>query len=195
MTLGDSRGARERVRTFPPIRYAGALCTCQSRSGSASVPIMADPARRRPSSMVTGRHDARRGHSEAHRGNQRVGGNRATPARLCSGHAHRRSDPLWHARRRGCAARPGPGGRSIDWAMAIVAGLVGSFIGGLLLSLISGDGLAFRPSGIIGLDRGGRHRDPAGAGAEAVWRVDPARLVGVLPDPRVAAVTTGAAPR
>lgn len=41
-------------------------------------------------------------------------------------------------------------GKSIDWAMAIVAGLVGSFIGGLLLSLISGDGLALRPSGIIG---------------------------------------------
>ena len=41
-------------------------------------------------------------------------------------------------------------GKSIDWAMAIVAGLVGSFIGGLLLSLIAGDGLAFRPSGIIG---------------------------------------------
>ena len=30
------------------------------------------------------------------------------------------------------------------------AGLVGSFIGGLIISLISGDGLAFRPSGIIG---------------------------------------------
>lgn len=41
-------------------------------------------------------------------------------------------------------------GKSIDWTMAIVAGLVGSFIGGLLLSLISGDGLALRPSGIIG---------------------------------------------
>jgi uncharacterized membrane protein YeaQ/YmgE (transglycosylase-associated protein family) len=31
-----------------------------------------------------------------------------------------------------------------------VAGLVGSFIGGLLISLLSGDGLQFRPSGIIG---------------------------------------------
>ncbi|MBO0847430.1 MAG: GlsB/YeaQ/YmgE family stress response membrane protein [Nocardioides sp.] len=38
----------------------------------------------------------------------------------------------------------------IDWTMAIVAGLVGSFIGGLLVSLLSGDGLALRPSGIIG---------------------------------------------
>ena len=38
----------------------------------------------------------------------------------------------------------------IDWAMAIVSGLVGSFLGGLLISLLSGDGLAFRPSGIIG---------------------------------------------
>jgi uncharacterized membrane protein YeaQ/YmgE (transglycosylase-associated protein family) len=41
------------------------------------------------------------------------------------------------------------GGR-IDWGIALVAGLVGSFIGGLLLSLIAGDGLEIRPSGIIG---------------------------------------------
>ena len=40
--------------------------------------------------------------------------------------------------------------RSIDWTTAIVAGLVGSFIGGLLISLMSGDGLDLRPSGIIG---------------------------------------------
>jgi uncharacterized membrane protein YeaQ/YmgE (transglycosylase-associated protein family) len=31
-----------------------------------------------------------------------------------------------------------------------VAGLVGSFVGGLLASLIAGDGLAFKPSGVIG---------------------------------------------
>ena len=39
---------------------------------------------------------------------------------------------------------------SVDWTMAIVAGLVGSFIGGLLISLLSGDGLDLRASGIIG---------------------------------------------
>ncbi len=44
----------------------------------------------------------------------------------------------------------GKGGKGIDWTMAIVAGLVGSFVGGLVISLASGDGLAFRPSGIIG---------------------------------------------
>lgn len=38
----------------------------------------------------------------------------------------------------------------VDWTMAIVAGLVGSFVGGLLISLLAGDGLNFRPSGIIG---------------------------------------------
>jgi uncharacterized membrane protein YeaQ/YmgE (transglycosylase-associated protein family) len=38
----------------------------------------------------------------------------------------------------------------VDWGRALVAGIIGSFIGGLLISLISGDGLAFRPSGIIG---------------------------------------------
>ena len=37
-----------------------------------------------------------------------------------------------------------------DWTMAIVAGLAGSFIGGLLGSLLFDDGLDLRPSGIIG---------------------------------------------
>ncbi len=44
----------------------------------------------------------------------------------------------------------GKGRAGIDWTMAIVAGLVGSFVGGLLASLLSGDGLALRPSGIVG---------------------------------------------
>ena len=35
-------------------------------------------------------------------------------------------------------------------ADSLIAGLVGSFVGGLLVSLISGDGLAIRPSGLIG---------------------------------------------
>ena len=44
----------------------------------------------------------------------------------------------------------GRSGGRIDWTMAIVAGLVGSFIGGLVISLLSGDGIDLRPSGIIG---------------------------------------------
>jgi uncharacterized membrane protein YeaQ/YmgE (transglycosylase-associated protein family) len=44
----------------------------------------------------------------------------------------------------------GRGGRGIDWGMALGAGLIGSFVGGLLASLIAGDGLAFKPSGVIG---------------------------------------------
>ena len=44
----------------------------------------------------------------------------------------------------------GKGRGRIDWTMAIVAGLVGSFVGGLLASLLAGDGLELRPSGIIG---------------------------------------------
>lgn len=44
----------------------------------------------------------------------------------------------------------GRGGQRIDWTMAFVAGLVGSLVGGLLFSLISGDGLALKPSGLIG---------------------------------------------
>jgi uncharacterized membrane protein YeaQ/YmgE (transglycosylase-associated protein family) len=38
----------------------------------------------------------------------------------------------------------------IDMAMALIAGLVGSFVGGLLFSLLAGDGIRLRPSGIIG---------------------------------------------
>jgi uncharacterized membrane protein YeaQ/YmgE (transglycosylase-associated protein family) len=33
---------------------------------------------------------------------------------------------------------------------SLVAGIVGSFVGGMLGSLLAGDGLAIRPSGIIG---------------------------------------------
>jgi len=44
----------------------------------------------------------------------------------------------------------GKGSGGIDWAMAFVAGLAGSFVGGLLGSLLMGDGLAIRASGIIG---------------------------------------------
>jgi len=38
----------------------------------------------------------------------------------------------------------------IDWTMALVAGTLGSFVGGLLFSLLAGDGLAIKPSGLIG---------------------------------------------
>jgi uncharacterized membrane protein YeaQ/YmgE (transglycosylase-associated protein family) len=38
----------------------------------------------------------------------------------------------------------------INWAEALVAGLVGSFVGGLLASLLAGDGISLRPSGLIG---------------------------------------------
>ena len=44
----------------------------------------------------------------------------------------------------------GRSGSGIDWTMAIVAGLVGSFIGGLLFSLLSGDGIELHATGIIG---------------------------------------------
>ena len=42
----------------------------------------------------------------------------------------------------------GQGGRPNG--QSLVAGLVGSFVGGLLVSLISGDGIALKPSGLIG---------------------------------------------
>ena len=37
-----------------------------------------------------------------------------------------------------------------DWGRLFVIGLVGSFVGGLLGSLLFGDGLELRPSGLIG---------------------------------------------
>jgi uncharacterized membrane protein YeaQ/YmgE (transglycosylase-associated protein family) len=41
-------------------------------------------------------------------------------------------------------------GRGIDWGTALVAGFAGSFVGGLIFSLLAGDGLALRASGLIG---------------------------------------------
>ena len=37
-----------------------------------------------------------------------------------------------------------------DWGELLAAGIVGSFVGGTLLSLLFGDGFALRPSGIVG---------------------------------------------
>jgi uncharacterized membrane protein YeaQ/YmgE (transglycosylase-associated protein family) len=44
----------------------------------------------------------------------------------------------------------GRSGGGINWPMAFATGLIGSFVGGMLASLIAGDGLNFRPSGVIG---------------------------------------------
>ena len=44
----------------------------------------------------------------------------------------------------------GRGGKGIDWPMAFGSGLIGSFVGGLLGSLLMGDGLELRASGIVG---------------------------------------------
>ncbi len=41
-------------------------------------------------------------------------------------------------------------GRKVNWTEATVAGLVGSFVGGLLASLIAGDGFNIRMSGLLG---------------------------------------------
>ncbi len=40
--------------------------------------------------------------------------------------------------------------REVRWSQAMLAGILGSFVGGLAVSLLSGDGLALRPSGIFG---------------------------------------------
>ncbi|WP_313404450.1 GlsB/YeaQ/YmgE family stress response membrane protein [Aeromicrobium sp.] len=39
---------------------------------------------------------------------------------------------------------------SVNWTVAVVAGLLGSLLGGLASSLIAGDGLDLRASGLIG---------------------------------------------
>jgi uncharacterized membrane protein YeaQ/YmgE (transglycosylase-associated protein family) len=60
-------------------------------------------------------------------------------------------------------------GTAID-GRTLAAGLLGSFVGGLVASLVAGDGLALRPSGIIGSVLGAvvvlalwARFDPAGA--------------------------------
>ncbi len=40
--------------------------------------------------------------------------------------------------------------RTTNWGLALIAGIGGSFVGGLLASLIAGDGLEIRASGLIG---------------------------------------------
>jgi uncharacterized membrane protein YeaQ/YmgE (transglycosylase-associated protein family) len=44
----------------------------------------------------------------------------------------------------------GTGLYGINWAEALVAGLVGSFVGGMLFSILAGDGVRLRASGIVG---------------------------------------------
>jgi uncharacterized membrane protein YeaQ/YmgE (transglycosylase-associated protein family) len=41
-------------------------------------------------------------------------------------------------------------GPRVDWRMAIIAGFVGSFVGGMIFSLLAGDGIQLRLSGVIG---------------------------------------------
>ncbi len=41
-------------------------------------------------------------------------------------------------------------GPRVDWTMAFVAGFAGSLVGGLIFSLLAGDGLDIRLSGILG---------------------------------------------
>lgn len=49
---------------------------------------------------------------------------------------------VWNARRSRRPTHSGSSRKGIDWALAFVSGLVGSFVGGLLISLLSGDGLS-----------------------------------------------------
>jgi uncharacterized membrane protein YeaQ/YmgE (transglycosylase-associated protein family) len=44
----------------------------------------------------------------------------------------------------------GRNGQRVDWTLAFVAGLGGSLVGGLIFSLVGGDGLSLRLSGVIG---------------------------------------------
>ena len=44
----------------------------------------------------------------------------------------------------------GANSRTTDWGMALIAGISGPFVGGLLFSLLAGDGIDLRPSGFIG---------------------------------------------
>ena len=73
----------------------------------------------------------------------------------------------------GWVARTVLGRSDLSWGRTILFGILGSFVGGLVVSLISGDGLALRPSGIIGSILGAialilvDSRSPAGDGRRA----------------------------
>ncbi len=40
--------------------------------------------------------------------------------------------------------------RNVNWTEAFVSGVLGSFVGGLIFSLIAGDGFDLRVSGLLG---------------------------------------------
>lgn len=67
-------------------------------------------------------------------------------------------------------------GGQIDWTMAFVAGIAGSFVGGLLASLFAGDGLALQPSGLIGSIIGALI-------VTAIWRVVDAKKAATKSPP------------
>ena len=50
----------------------------------------------------------------------------------------------------GWAAHLLVGRENAKWGQLFVIGVAGSFVGGLIASLVAGDGLALRPSGLIG---------------------------------------------
>jgi len=74
------------------------------------------------------------------------------------------------------------GRRQVDWGEAIVVGLIGSFVGGLLGSLLWGDGIRIRPSGIIGSIVGAII-------VQAIWRVIRPRFVKPPPPKHQGRVT------
>jgi uncharacterized membrane protein YeaQ/YmgE (transglycosylase-associated protein family) len=41
-------------------------------------------------------------------------------------------------------------GSGIDWPLAFITGIIGSFVGGLFFSFVANDDLDLKPSGIIG---------------------------------------------
>lgn len=44
----------------------------------------------------------------------------------------------------------GTKGRDVDWGMALGAGIAGSFVGGIVMSFLFGDGLKLAPTGLVG---------------------------------------------
>jgi uncharacterized membrane protein YeaQ/YmgE (transglycosylase-associated protein family) len=68
------------------------------------------------------------------------------------------------------------GRRKVDWGEAIVVGLIGTFVGGMLFSFLWGDGLKIRPSGISGSITGAII-------VQFVWRLIRPKVVKPAPAP------------
>ena len=132
-------------------RHDGHVSTTRPRHGATRPPRVHDATTTRRDTTAT---CPRHGRDTARDPDGRGG------ARLRFPHAHHRNHPVRHDRRRRRPAAD-PAQHRINWPLAFVTGIIGSFVGGLFVSFLAGDGLDLKPSGIFGSIFGAVAGDPA----------------------------------